>query len=297
MPASRISDLINSAHTIFLLTLDDLLLRKEWGQNAEISNKELNYEQDLEVIDLCHDLQLKATLFTPAIVASKFSKIMRSLSRINFEIAAHGYWHENLRILPYCKKRQLVDMTTESIRKVIGERVRGWRSPKLYIDAGFLRAIRQSEILWCSNMVLPSSLKHFPFINIGSGKVEIPIISSIDYNMYQQGFTSQKVIKKWLHDLEIVHNRRAREIFTLLIHPWIHVSCRERIEVLKTFLEKVGSMEGVCCMKCSDVAALLNPMQGSLYSTFLKAATRMQALAMRRSETWRLCQRILKYTI
>ena len=295
MVSSRISDLSYPAHTVFLLTIDDFLLRKEWGENISISAKELNIEADLEITDLCQDLGLEATLFIPAVAAEKFPKIIRGLSEKNFEIAAHGYRHENLRNLSSYKQRHLFDLSMNLIREIINKDVKGWRSPELYIDIGILMALKQSEIRWCSNIVLPSSVRHFPFINPWSAKIEIPIMSSIDYIMYGAGFTPSKVIRRLLKDLEMVHKRESQEVFTLLVHPWIQVSHRERIRVLKAFLEKVQSMDGLCCLKCSDVTVFLNPMLGSFYGTFLKAAAGMQAIAMGRQGVWRFFQKILRY--
>lgn len=296
MEMLKISDLVNSAHTVFLLTLDDLLLRKEWGENIQISAKELDPEADLEVVDLCRDLGLRATLFTPAVVARKFPEIIRGLSKKNFEIAAHGYRHENLR-MPFFKQRHLIALSINSIRGIIGEDIKGWRSPELYVDNGTLRAIKQSKIQWCSNLVLPSSVRHFPFTNLGGGKFEIPIVSSIDYLMYHRGFTPYKVLRRWLKDLNVVHKRESKEVFTLLVHPWIQVGRRERIKVLKTFLEKVRSMNDICCLKCSDVTGFLNSTDNSFYGTFLKTAAKIQATAMKRQGIWRFFQKIFEYMV
>lgn len=296
MEMLKTSDLVNSAHTVFLLTLDDLLLRKEWGENIQISAKELDPEADLEVVDLCRDLGLRATLFTPAVVATRFPEIIRGLSKKNFEIAAHGYRHENLR-MPFSKQRHLIALSMSSIRGIIGEDVKGWRSPELYVDNGTLRAIKKSKIQWCSNMVLPSSARHFPFTNLGGGKVEIPIMSSIDYLMYHRGFTPYEVLRRWLKDLDVVHKRKSKEVFTLLVHPWIQVGLRERIKVLKTFLEKVRSMDDICCLKCSDVTQLLNSTDNSFYGTFLKTAAKIQATAIKRQGIWRFFQKIFEYVM
>jgi len=284
----------NSARTFFLLTLDDLLLRKEWGENIQVSAKELDPEADLEVVDLCSDLGLRATLFIPAVVAGMFPEIIRGLSKKNFEIAAHGYRHENLR-MPFFKQRHLIALSMNSIRGVVSEDVKGWRSPELYVDNGTLRAIEQSKIQWCSNMVLPLSVRHFPFRSLGGGKVEIPIMSSIDYFMYRKGFTPYKVLGRWLKDLDVVYTRRSKEVFTLLVHPWIQVGRRERIKVLKTFLEKVQSIDDICCLRCSEVIEFSNSTDNAFYRTFLKTATKIQATAMKRQRIWRFFQRVFGY--
>jgi len=260
---------------IFILTVDDVLLRNEWGGDVPtISYKEIETEADLKVLDLCNDLGISATVFIPAIVAKRFPRIMRSISRKRFEVAGHGYKHENFRNLSLSRQRHLIESSLKSIEETIGKEVTGWRSPGLLMNSRIRKAIEQSRISWCSNVVLPSWLGHVPFTEYGR-KVEIPI-TSVDYNMYEKGFPPHKVLQCWLKDFYRVHSRESYRIFTLVIHPWVEVHRKERLEALRTFLHIASSKDNVHFLTGSDVyKCYLSSNVGSCYRAFLRVASKL----------------------
>lgn len=259
----------------FILTIDDVLLRNEWGGDVPtISSKEIETEADLEVLDLCSDLGINATVFIPAIVAKKFPKTMRRVSSKRFEVAGHGYKHENFRNLSLSRQRYLIESSLKCIEETIGREVTGWRSPGLHINSRIRKAIEQSRISWCSNVVLPSWLRHVPFTDYG-GKVEIPI-ASVDYDMYEKGFPPHKVLQCWLKNFYRVHSRESHRVFTLVVHPWVEVSRRERLETLRTFLEIASSKDAVHFLTGSDVYKYyLDLSECSYYMAFLRVASKL----------------------
>lgn len=254
--------------TSFILTLDDILLRNEWASDIPaISEKKLEAKKDLEILDMCCDLEICATLFIPAVVAKKFPQTIQELSRRGFDIAAHGYYHENLRNMTESQQLQLIDASVSTLSRVAGRKIIGWRTPGLKSNSQIRKAIKQSRILWTSNVTLPSVIKHAPFTYYGN-KTEIPIMSS-DYAL-EKGLAPKHVTKIWLSQL----GRRRHEIFVLALHPWVEMMQKERLNFLRQFLQTIQSRDDIdfsTCSKTYECSALSGNLGGK---TFLNIASR-----------------------
>lgn len=164
--------------------------------------------------------------------------------------AAHGVFHEDLNKLFVDKQAKIIAQSKERIEKVIYSEVYGWRSPGLYLDLKTLKAIGRSDIKWCSNVVLPLWFRQVPYFDYGN-KIEFPIASSLDYNLFALDFKTKEILRFWLKDLEKVQNRNLDEIFTVMIHPWIYAIDRKNMAILREFLQFVASLDYVVSSKCS----------------------------------------------
>jgi peptidoglycan/xylan/chitin deacetylase (PgdA/CDA1 family) len=275
--------------TVFLLTLDDVLVRAEWSDIPSVSRKYLPPEADLKVLDLCSDLGLKATLFIPAVVIERFPKFFRNLSMKNFEIAAHGIFHEDLRGMSISEQTRIIINSKERMEKVIPLNVSGWRSPGLYFDLGTLIAIKRSNIKWCSNIVLPPWFRQTPYIDYGN-KIELPIISPLDYNLFALHFKPKKILKIWLKCLKEVQMRNLNEVFTIMIHPWIYAKKKENMAVLKEFLQQVASLETVTSLNCSQLYESIQSLKidKSIYKNFLRFMARARAIIRENEFSWKV---------
>lgn len=226
-----------------------------------VSSSRIKLEEDLDLLGMLDDMHIEATLFVCGIVAKMFPDRLRALAKRNFEIAAHGYRHENFQLLKPHEQRRRMELSLEFLEECIGRRISGWRSPGLYAGADFYKILRNTHLLYCSNVELPLFFKHVPFTY--RGKIELPI-AIIDLKLHQSGFSPAKIRQKMLSTLTQNH-----ETLTLVIHPWAQLQDPERLRVLKDFLEVGQSMDGVTFIRGFDVCQQFLLRGTSLYAAGL----------------------------
>lgn len=251
--------------TRIVLTVDDVLLRNEWVDDVPtISLDEMKPEEDLAVPNMLEDLNIDATLFVCGRTAELFPDVIKKLSE-NFEIAAHGYRHENFHLLKEPEKRRRTRLSMELIEKCINKRVFGWRSPGLHIDTSLYKSLEDTHILWCSDIEIPLFFRYTPFTYFG--KVELPI-AIIDLKLYNKGLSLAKVRQHLLSLLD-----RGGNVFTIIIHPWVQLRNRERLKVLRDFLETAQSSEKVRLSSGLGVYKQFILRENSAYATTLSAVS------------------------
>lgn len=259
---------MSDRRTIVFLTVDDFLLRNEWiGDVPVVSSKKIDAEQDFRILDLFEDFGVVATLFIPGIIAELFPDRVQSVANRGFEVAAHGYKHENFTLLEEKDRKRLTVNSLNVLEKCAGKKVLGWRSPGLHIGNDFYQTLKDTHVEWCSNVELPLSLKHVPFMF--RGKVELPI-SSIDLKMYRSGVSPAKVCDKWLANLQ-----KGHAVFTLVVHPWVQLQESKRLNHLRIFLERATTMDNVEFYSGSEIYDHFVSQHGSVYGAVLSSVSNL----------------------
>lgn len=268
---------MSDPQTLFFLTLDDFLLRNEWaGDVPAVSSKEIDSEQDFRILDLLEDFGVIATLFIPGRIAELFPDRVRSVADRGFEVAAHGYKHENLTLLEEASRKEFMVRSVDLLEKCVNKNVLGWRSPGLHIDDGLYRALKDTHVEWCSDVELPLSLKHVPFMF--KGKAQLPI-ASIDLKLYGSGVSPARACDKWLASLQKGHT-----VFTLVLHPWVQLNKAERLNCLKLFLEKAVTMDRVKFCSGSEIYNRFVLQGSSVYGTVLSSVLNLWKRFSRRAQ-------------
>jgi peptidoglycan/xylan/chitin deacetylase (PgdA/CDA1 family) len=259
---------LSRPQTLVFLSVDDFLLRNEWaGDVPVVFSKDIKPEEDFRVLDLFEDLDISATVFIPGKVAELFPKKLQEVAEKGFEVAAHGYLHENLSLLEEVERKQRILRSVDLLEKCVRKEVLGWRSPGLHIDDSLYKILENTHVQWCSNIELPLRFKHVPFMY--KGKMELPI-ASIDLKLYESGFSPEKVRDKWSSILE-----RNSRIVAIVIHPWVQLKSDERMNSLKQFLEAATSKENVKICAGSDIYEQYALQKRSIYGSALSVITRL----------------------
>jgi peptidoglycan/xylan/chitin deacetylase (PgdA/CDA1 family) len=268
---------LSEPQTLIFLSVDDFFLRNEWaGDVPVVSSRKIKPEQDFRILDLFEDFDVSATFFIPGIIADLFPERVRDVANRGFEVAAHGYRHENLTFLEEADRRQLVMRSVKILEKCIDKNVLGWRSPGLHIDDSLYRVLKETHVEWCSNVELPLSLKHVPFMF--KGKTELPILS-IDLKLYGSGLSPARVCDNWLANLQ-----KGHAVFTLVLHPWVQLNELERFNGLRLFLEKAVTMEKVKFCSGSEIYYRFVLQGSSVYGTILSSVSNLWKRFSRRAQ-------------
>ena len=254
--------------TLVFFSVDDLFLRNEWaGDITVVSSKEIEPEEDLKILDLLEDFDTPSTLFIPGKIAELFPAKLKEVATRGFEVAAHGYRHENLCLLKEAERKKRVLKSVNLLEKCIGKEVLGWRSPGLHIDDSLYKILKETRVKWCSNIELPLHFRSVPLTY--GGKMELPI-ASVDLKLYQKGFNPAKVCDIWLSAL-----KKGNEIFTIVIHPWVQLNSADRLHGLKLFLELATSRENVEFCMGSAIYRQCISQPHSTYGSMLSATARL----------------------
>lgn len=100
-----------------------------------------------ETLKLLNCLSIKATFFFPAIVAEKFSGLLREISGGGHEIACHGLTHgqeEQYNLMPYDKQKKVLREAKERIEEAVKKEVFSFRSPAYKINGDTIRALEEN---------------------------------------------------------------------------------------------------------------------------------------------------------
>lgn len=80
------------------------------------------------LFDLLEKYQIKATFAVPAIAAEIYTESVREIIHRGHEVAAHGYLHEDVSRLDIKEEKRRLELTTQILEKICGEKPAGWFS-------------------------------------------------------------------------------------------------------------------------------------------------------------------------
>ena len=126
------------------------------------------------IMDVLDQRKIKATFFTPGWVAENYSEKLLEVKRRGHEIAALGYRHENMALLTDEEQEAVMKKSIEAIKKICGDRPRGFRSPEGELTLETLRIAKKYGIEYSSNLC-DDDRPYFKDLGQGETLLEIPI--------------------------------------------------------------------------------------------------------------------------
>jgi peptidoglycan/xylan/chitin deacetylase (PgdA/CDA1 family) len=160
------------------------------------------------------------TFFVPGYDAECHPETVRAIHDAGFEVAAHGYLHEAWD-LGEEEEATLLRKTDAILRGLIGEPIKGWRSPSGRKTANTMRVLKAMGYLYDSSdkdYDLPYRLR------FGSKDderiVELPnnTYSLDDFPFYKFSFTPpSEVLAQWKSEFDAIYD--AERFMVLTVHP------------------------------------------------------------------------------
>jgi peptidoglycan/xylan/chitin deacetylase (PgdA/CDA1 family) len=165
-----------------------------------------------------HDVP--ATFFIPGYDAERHPKTIEDIQRCGFEVAAHGYLHEAWDV-EAVEEEALLRKTDKILRDILGEPVRGWRSPS------GRKSDKTMAVLKSLGYIYDSSDKDYdlPYLlRFGKGKddviVELPnnTYSLDDFPFYKFSHTPpSEVAAQWCAEFDAIYDQDR--FMVLSLHP------------------------------------------------------------------------------
>lgn len=148
------------------------------------------------LLGLFRQNEIGATILTSGILAEKYPELLKVANESGHEIAGHGYAQNLLSCyLTENEETSQLDATLNAITSAIGERPRGWRSPRSTPSSRTNDLLAARDILWHGN----------------SDRGDLPIVE-------EYGGRRIVAIQRptWINDLImcVIHGRPARDLVT-----------------------------------------------------------------------------------
>ncbi len=155
---------------LFWMSLDDCSRRPKTLSMGEYGMKRgLN-----RVLKVLREYDLPATFFVPGMVAERYPEQIEMLADEGYEIALHGYAHENFGLLSGSEIQEVLEKGVCAVEKVTGSNPVGFRVPEGEMTAELYRKLEQMGFAYSSSM-FGDDRPYFTFLQ-GMGKplLEIP---------------------------------------------------------------------------------------------------------------------------
>jgi len=188
-----------------------------------------------------HDI--KASFFTPAVIAQMRPNEPKRVVDEGHEIGIHGWIHELNSKLDYATERDLMERARDELERLSGMRPVGIRTPSWDFSPNTLRIIREMELLYDSSLMADDEPYEILQNGEPTGIVELPVEWIRDDYVYFHMDTHSAVRPHMAPSavLEIFKAEfdgaiREGGTFVLTMHPHV-IGHRSRITVLERLIE------------------------------------------------------------
>ena len=218
------------------------------------------------ILDILDRQGVHATFNTCGMTAEAYPETARAIVERGHEIAGHTYDHLLQWTLSEEDERESIRKTVETIKRITGVRVKGWRCPIVQPSPNTLRLLCEEGFIWDSNFLNYDK----PYmLEIGDKElVEIPYTFSTDdfpfiYGSVIQengGFPGARNIPRHLFEMlkdefDVLYKESATDpkMFIFQSHPLI-VGRAHRSKYFEMILSYIKQHDGIWFATLSEVA-------------------------------------------
>jgi peptidoglycan/xylan/chitin deacetylase (PgdA/CDA1 family) len=193
--------------------------------------------------------RLKATFAVPAVTAETYPARIKALVARGHEVAAHGFKHEDVSTLSCADEKARIDLTTETLTRITGQKPAGWFSLPRQTDpfAGGTISPNTMDLLIEAGYAyfgngLADDAPHYWVADFASRRaiLTLPYYYHFDdqfFCMFPVAGTGLEnpdmLLRNWRAELDAQY-RRGR-FFTMALHPQ-HIGWCNRMRGLDEFL-------------------------------------------------------------
>jgi len=224
---------------------------------------------------------IKATFFTPGVIADTYPDMVRDLSKRGHEIAHHGYFHECPASLDEKSERESFEKGIKAIERVTGIRPVGYRVPfeipqaneitsrtiSIMLELGFkyisqhmgpydfrVSKVRDGDIYHTDKP--PEFGKEVNLLNIPVNEL---IEDDLAYflgvsTFYPKLDNPSKVFEIWKMDFDYAYENEPNGFFALVLHPE-SIGRAHRIMLLEQTIQYIMQKNDVWFCRMADLAS------------------------------------------
>lgn len=195
-----------------------------------------------KILELLRDVGVKGTFFVPGWTAERHADRCAAILEHGHEIGHHGYAHEYPDPSDPKGLVESIDKGLDSLRKVLGYKPLGYRSPAGETSAELFKVLHERGLEYDSSM-MDDVLPYRHLLADGTPSlIELPWHWSLDDAVYmlfsiarpRPIFTNEHIMSIWQEEFQEIY--RWGGLFSLVMHP--QVSGRpSRLALLRQFIE------------------------------------------------------------
>jgi allantoinase len=200
---------------------------------------------------------IPATVAVNAAVAIRHPGLVKSCVERGWEVMANGLDMDHLHYagLPPDEERRLIGETLAILRRVSGQRIRGWLSPARSESFATLDLIREAGIDYVCDWVnddMPYAME------TASGALHaMPLPNDLDDHtlLIHSRHSEDEYTQQICDQFDVLHQEATREggrILALSLHPWV-IGQPYRIGALERALTHIMSSKAVWAATASEI--------------------------------------------
>lgn len=210
------------------------------------------------ILEMHQALEIPATFFIPGYVAELHPEAVAQVVEAGYEVAHHGYLHENVFLLDDEAEKEVFKRGTEILKNLTGQEPLGWSAPGWGVKQHTL------ELLTEMGMIYDCSLMDYDIPYIIKTKagdlVELPISLILDDweifggSLFPNGggvnAPAESAYQIWKEEFDGI--RRFGGLFNTTFHP--NLMRPGRINMLYRLLSYMKSFDDVWWATCTEIA-------------------------------------------
>jgi peptidoglycan/xylan/chitin deacetylase (PgdA/CDA1 family) len=177
-------------------------------------------------------------------------KLLTNLKSKGFEIASHGYNHDNK--LAYLTKKKIKARFNQAKYFFSKYDVKGFRSPSLLMSKN-LNEVLPEFFEYCSSVpdterFIPDAKSSgactlFPFVK-NNGLIEVPLTVPMDSSLIFLGYQPKEILNIWIQKIEWI--KKLGGVATIITHPEPHFSAnKEMLEIYRKLMVYLANDKNV----------------------------------------------------
>lgn len=211
-------------------------------------------------LDMLERQHVPATFFIPGKIIEEYPKQVQMIADAGYEIAYHGYDHDNTVGIPEVRERENIRKSKALIEKICGRRPVGSRGPLDVLQE------YSGQLLASEGFLYDSTLKDcdWPYLT-PSGLVELPLdVAQDDFSFFYFSYADEAPINCSYLPEEVrifwqdAYDELAAEgdkIFVLKLHPQL-IGRPGRIRMLEQFITYM-KQSGAWIVSCAEAASFV----------------------------------------
>lgn len=194
-----------------------------------------------KILELLREEDLKATFFVPGWTAEKYVDRMEAIVAGGNEVGHHGYLHEWIDPDFPEKEREALEKGLESLKKTVGVRPVGYRSPAGETSANMISLLQEYGFLYDSSLMDQVSPYRHTLADGKRGPIELPWHWSIDDAPYalfaikspRAIMTNEHISSIWKQEFTEIY--RWGGLMNVVMHPQV-IGRPSRLAMLREFI-------------------------------------------------------------
>ena len=223
------------------------------------------------VMKVLDSFGLRASVAVNAAVAVRYPSLIKACVDRGWELIAHGLDMDHLHYegLPKDDERKLVEDSLGILRRVSGQRVRGWLSPARSESFATLDLVAAAGIEYVCDWVNDD----MPYTMRAHGReiYSMPLCNDMDDHtiLIQNRHSEESFTQQICDQFDALYSEAVRSgsrILTLVLHPWV-IGQPYRIGALERALTYIMTNKGVWSATGSEIIdAFASQAEGEIHA-------------------------------